>query len=247
MFRDFDEFGRRRTSRSPQMVEIPHRNGRVRQPRDLQEAYWLLQQDLQQAQSDAAAWKTRAQRLETALQRAKHPIQQQERALLQAQKELQAAKEKIARLEEKLAGNLDNPSEKDAWQEKYTRLYADFENDKKRIEQRFALQAEQEKEKILRDMLPLADNLERALAHANDRAEETGVALTLKAFMTVMQQYGIEAVAEEGVPFDPELHEAIGVVIQPDKEAGTILAIEEKGYTLNGKLLRPAKVLVVAD
>lgn len=246
MFRDFDEFGRR-TRRSPQVVEIPQRHGRVRQPRDLQEAYWLLQQDLQQARSDAAAWKTRAQRLETALQQAKHPQQQQERALLQAQAELKAAREQIAVLEAKLADQADTTPEKDAWQEKYTRLYANFENDKKRLEQRFALEAEQEKEKILRDMLPLADNLERALAHAKDSEEETGIALTLKAFMAVLQQYGVAVVAEEGVPFNPEMHEAIGVVIQPDKEAGTILTIEEKGYTLKGKLLRPAKVLVVAD
>ena len=243
MFRNFDEFGRR-NGRLAQTVDIPHRNGNVRQPRNLREAYWLLQQELQQVQSEktawqneAGSWQNKAQKLEKELQRVK---QQQAQTLA-------AANARLAEMEAESAISSADKTENDDWQEKYTRLYAEFENNKKRLEQRFANEAELEKENILRDMLPLADNLERALAHAKDSEDETGIALTLKAFITVLQQYGIQSIAEEGDPFNPEYHEAIGVVVNEAEPAGTIMAVEQKGYLLNEKLLRPARVLVVAE
>lgn len=243
MFRDFDEFGRRHAP--TQTVDIPRRQGRVRQPRDLREAYWLLQQDLQQAQADAAAWKAQAQKLETAVHQARRS--QPERVIAQAQQEVAAAKSRIAELEAALAKQTAVRPDEQVWQEKVVRLQADFENSKKRLQQRYAREAEQEKEKILRDMLPLADHLERALAHVKNREDEAGIMLTLKAFTAVLQQYGVRAIDVSGEPFNPEIHEAIGVVNQPDQKAGTILAVVEKGYMLNNKLLRPAKVLVVAE
>jgi molecular chaperone GrpE len=63
----------------------------------------------------------------------------------------------------------------------------------------------------------------------------------------VLQQYGVQAIGVSGESFNPGIHEAIGVVNQAGQKAGTILAVAEKGYMLNDKLLRPAKVLVVAE
>lgn len=241
MFRDFDEFGRPYRRRPTQTIDIPRRNGTVRQPRDFREAYWLLQQELEQAKAEAAKWQTHANQLETAVQQQKRQLSQQEQALTAAQAKIAALKAKLAK------ETIAEEDDRNEWQEKCTRLYAEFENSKKRLEQRYAHAAETEKENILRDMLPLADNLERALAHAHHEEDAAGMALTLKAFTAVLEQYGIQSITDEGKPFDPAFHEAVGVVVHPEKEPGTILAVDQKGYLLHDKLLRPARVLVVAE
>ncbi|MCP4359891.1 MAG: nucleotide exchange factor GrpE, partial [Chloroflexi bacterium] len=88
-----------------------------------------------------------------------------------------------------------------------------------------------------------ADNLERALQHGET---EPGLELTLKSFQAALARHGVEPMTAEGEPFDPALHEAIHVIVQPDMEPGTVAAVETAGYTLNGKLLRPSQVIVVA-
>ena len=134
------------------------------------------------------------------------------------------------------------------WQDKYTRLYAELENSKKRLARLYANQAEQERKHLLRDMLPLADNLERALTNASgDEAEaglRQGVALTLKAFVDALAKQGVRPIQAQGRPFDPELHEAAGAVHHPALPPGTVVRVEQKGYTVGDKLLRPARVLV---
>jgi len=136
-------------------------------------------------------------------------------------------------------------------QEKYSRLYAELENSKKRMARLYANQAEQEKEHLLRDMLPLADNLERALTNASgDKAEaglRQGVALTLKAFVDALAKHGVRPIQAQGQPFDPELHEAAGAVRHPALPPGTVVRVEQKGYTVGDKLLRPARVLVAVE
>jgi len=134
------------------------------------------------------------------------------------------------------------------WKDKYARLMAERENERKRLERLYSAKAAQEKEQVLRDMLPLADNLERALAHTQDEAAEVreGTRLTLKAFMESLAKHGVEPIEARGKQFDPNLHEAVGVIPHPTLPAGTIAAVEETGYTLQGNLLRPARVLVAA-
>ena len=136
------------------------------------------------------------------------------------------------------------------WQDKYSRLYAELENSKKRLARLYANQAEQEKEQLLRDMLPVADNLERALANASgDEAEaglRQGVALTLKAFADALAKHGVRPIQAQGQPFDPELHEAVGAVPYSTLPPGTVVRVERKGYTVEDRLLRPARVLVTA-
>jgi molecular chaperone GrpE len=135
------------------------------------------------------------------------------------------------------------------WKEKYLRLAAEQENHRQRLERNYAAQAQQEKERVLRDMLPLADNLERALAHAaeEEAALQKGVALTLKAFTGTLARHGVEAIAALGQPFDPNLHEAVGYAPGSAQAPGTVVAVEETGYTHGGKLLRPARVWVAAQ
>lgn len=140
------------------------------------------------------------------------------------------------------------PAEAIDWQEKYTRLAAEIDNSKKRLARNYANQYEQDKEALLRDFLPIVDNLERALAHANGSAAEAamrqGLELTYKLFRETLAQHSVRPIAAEGQPFDPNLHEAAATVFQPGIPAGTILRVEETGYMLDGKLLRPARVLV---
>lgn len=144
----------------------------------------------------------------------------------------------------------ESQAEAAEWQDKYRRLYAELENSKKRLARLYANQAEQEKEQLLRDMLPVADNLERALTNASgDEAEaglRQGVALTLKAFVDALAKQGVRPIQAQGQPFDPELHEAAGAVRHPALPPGTVVRVEQKGYTVGDKLLRPARVLVAA-
>ena len=133
--------------------------------------------------------------------------------------------------------------------EQVLRAHADAQNTRRRAEQdvekarKFAL------EKFVADLLPVADNLERAIA-AGDAENETqkavleGVALTLKSLQDALKKYKVEVVDPAGEPFDPQLHQAMTMVSNPDMEPNTVMDVFQKGYTLNGRLVRPAMVVV---
>lgn len=134
--------------------------------------------------------------------------------------------------------------------ERYLRAAAEVENIRKRsardVEQarKFAL------ENFARDLLDVRDSLEMGLeaaesADANAIAE--GSAATLRLLATTFERYGVAVVDPEGEPFDPELHEAMSMVPAPDTEPGSVVNVIQKGYTLNGRLLRPARVIVAAE
>lgn len=129
------------------------------------------------------------------------------------------------------------------------RAQADAQNVKRRAEQdvekarKFAL------ERFCSELLPVVDNLERALDAASGEDEvlkpiAEGVELTLKSFLGALEKFQIKAVDPAGEPFDPELHQAMSMVENPDAEPNTVLAVMQKGYTLNGRLVRPAMVMV---
>ncbi len=133
--------------------------------------------------------------------------------------------------------------------EQVLRAQAETQNARRRAEQdvekarKFAL------EKFVSDLLPVADNLERAIDAANteDDAQKAileGVELTLKSFQETLKKYKVEAISPEGEPFDPQLHQAMSMVPNPDVEPNTVLNVFQKGYTLNGRLVRPAMVVV---
>ena len=127
--------------------------------------------------------------------------------------------------------------------ESTARANAETYNAQKRMEQeadkskKFALQ------KFAKELLEIVDNLERAIesADANDPVAE-GVQLTHKALVAVLNKNGVEVVEPQGEKFNADFHEAVG--IDPDAEADTVGTVLQKGYSLNGRLLRPAMVRV---
>ena len=139
-------------------------------------------------------------------------------------------------------------SEAQIWRERYARQQADLENTKKRLEKRFASEAEQARYAVLRDMLPVADNLEAALQHdAGDPDHlRQGVALTLRAFQEAMKRHGVEPINAQNQPFDPALHEAVAQIDAPNTPSGHVAQVLQTGYTIDGDLLRPARVIVAA-
>ena len=129
------------------------------------------------------------------------------------------------------------------------RAQADAQNVKRRAEQdvekarKFAL------ERFVGELLPVVDNLERALESASGDEDVVkpiaeGVQLTLKSFLDALGKHNIEAVDPRGEPFDPNLHQAMSMVENKEVEPNTVIAVMQKGYTLNGRLVRPAMVMV---
>lgn len=101
-------------------------------------------------------------------------------------------------------------------------------------------------EKVAKDILPVVDNLERALAAAGEEKTPVteGVELTLKSLLSTLEKNKIEAINPSGEPFDPELHEAISMVPNPELESNTVMDVVQKGYTLYGRVIRAAMVVV---
>lgn len=130
------------------------------------------------------------------------------------------------------------------YRDKYLRAMAEMDNYKKRVERRYADEAEAERKRLLRAFLAVADNLERALAHTEaDGAFAEGVELTYQDLQRLLRQEGVEPLTAVGQPFDPELHEAVAVVPGDDTQA-VVVDETRKGYLYRGELLRPAKVVV---
>jgi molecular chaperone GrpE len=134
--------------------------------------------------------------------------------------------------------------------DRYLRAAAELDNVRKRAARdvenahKFAL------ERFGKELLAVRDTLEMGLAAADNATVESlieGKNATLKLLTTVMGQFGIEEVDPVGEPFDPEFHEAISMQPSDDVEPGSVLTVVQKGYTLNGRLLRPAMVIVAAD
>jgi molecular chaperone GrpE len=130
------------------------------------------------------------------------------------------------------------------------RAQAEVQNMRRRCEadvekaHKFAL------EKFSAELLTVMDNLERALAAVPDPRDEKikglceGVELTLKAFLEILNKFSIEQIDPTGQPFDPQLHQAMTMVPNPNMEPNTVMDVMQKGYTLNGRVLRPAMVVV---
>ncbi|MDP4788711.1 MAG: nucleotide exchange factor GrpE [Haliea sp.] len=129
------------------------------------------------------------------------------------------------------------------------RAQADAQNIKRRAEQdvekarKFALEA------FCKELLPVVDNLERSLAVTAGHDESVkpvidGLELTLKSFTDALRKFHVEPVDPEGEPFDPQLHQAMSLVENGEVEPNTVIAVMQKGYTLNGRLVRPAMVMV---
>jgi molecular chaperone GrpE len=153
--------------------------------------------------------------------------------------------DKVTELETKVAAL--EKEKKDNW-DRYLRSAADLENLRKR-QKREAEDAKFEaKSKVLKEMLPVVDNLERAIEHAAQASEEKhpiveGVQLVLRQFTTAFERLDVTAVDAMGQPFDPNLHEAISQQ-ESDQPPGTVVQVLQRGYKSGDRLLRPALVVV---
>ena len=178
--------------------------------------------------------------LETAAEVAEAEAAEAEAAeAVEAVVEEPTAEDEIARLQDELVGARDD----------VLRAQAQAQNTKRRAEQdvekarKFAL------ERFTGELLPVLDNLERALEAAAGDDEvikpiAEGVELTLKSMIGAMNKFNVETVDPQGEPFDPNLHQAMSMVENNEVEPNTVIAVMQKGYTLNGRLVRPAMVMV---
>ncbi|MCK8122192.1 nucleotide exchange factor GrpE [Pseudoalteromonas sp. 2CM32C] len=183
-----------------------------------------LNEEIEQMQADLEA------AVDAAEQHAEEQSPEAEIAMLYA--ELEAAKQTIA-------------DQKDG----VIRAAADVDNIRRRAAQdvekahKFAL------EKFANELLPVIDNLERAIEFS-DKENETlkplleGIDMTVKSFNDAVAKFGVEIVNPQGEQFNPEFHQAMSIQPSNDVTPNTVLAVMQKGYTLNGRLLRPAMVMV---
>jgi len=132
--------------------------------------------------------------------------------------------------------------ERDQYLDALRRLKAEFENSRKRQERERARILSMASEKLVQDLLPVLDNLDRALEAGGDIRE--GVQATREQLAAVLAEEGLLPVASDGQPFDPNVHDAVMGQPSEEHEEGTIIQTFQRGYVLNGKPIRPAKVVV---
>ena len=130
------------------------------------------------------------------------------------------------------------------------RVQAEMQNLRRRSEQDIEKAHKYSQEKFSTELLSVMDNLERALAAAANHEDDTvkaiyeGVDLTLKSFTDCFNRFHIDAVDPMGEPFDPQLHQAMTIIENAEVEPNTVIEVMQKGYTLNGRVIRPAMVVV---
>jgi molecular chaperone GrpE len=160
--------------------------------------------------------------------------------------EIETSSDIISALEDKLAAaNATIEGQKEG----VLRARAEMENAKRRAEaevekaRKFAL------ERFAGELLPVADNLERAIQVADGSNEAVkplleGVELTMKSFVSTIEKFGLVVIDPQGDTFNPELHQAMSMQESTEVAANTVIAVMQKGYQINGRLLRPAMVMV---
>ena len=150
---------------------------------------------------------------------------------------------KLVEAEEKASQNWDRA----------LRIQAEMDNMQRRVERDIANAHKFALEKFVNELLPVIDTLERAIDHHGDDDSDSdggsstvieGVSLTLKMLLAVMQKFTVDQINPELQSFNPELHQAVAAQDDASVKPGTVLTVMQKGYTLNGRLVRPALVVV---
>ncbi|MDJ1111331.1 nucleotide exchange factor GrpE [Macrococcus sp. S115] len=133
-------------------------------------------------------------------------------------------------------------------EEKYLRLYAEFENYKKRTRQELDTERTYRAQSVLRDILPAIDNIERALAQQGETDEfkslHKGVEMVYESLLHSLKENGLEVIEALDQPFDPNLHQAVMQESDERKDSGIVLEELQKGYKLKERVLRPSMVKV---
>ena len=146
-------------------------------------------------------------------------------------------KEELARKEKEVTANYD----------KYLRAVAALDNYKKRVIREKIDIIKYGKEEIIKDILPFVDSLDRALAHADGsdvQAFKEGIKLIQEQLLSCLKKHGVEKIDSVGLDFDPNFHEAMMQVESEKHEENKVVNEVQKGYLLNGRLLRPSKVCI---
>ncbi|MDO5414260.1 MAG: nucleotide exchange factor GrpE [Bacillota bacterium] len=158
----------------------------------------------------------------------------------------EAAEEKTENTEEKTEEKKEEAPEEDG-DAKYLRLMADFQNYKKRVEKEKTDLYSYANEKLVTELLAVLDNFERALAHEDpgDGFKE-GMEMIFKQLVDVLEKSGLAEIAALGEDFDPNFHNAVMTEETEEYESGKVSGVLQKGYTLNGKVIRPSMVKVVS-
>lgn len=133
-------------------------------------------------------------------------------------------------------------------EEKYLRLYAEFENYKRRIQKENQINATYKAQGVLTDILPSIDNIERALQIEGDdesfKSLQKGVQMVHESLLRALKDNGLEEILAEGKEFDPNLHQAVVQYDNPDFKSGEVTQELQKGYKLKDRVLRPSMVKV---
>ena len=153
---------------------------------------------------------------------------------------------KIAQLEAALLSSEERVKEQ---QDSVLRAKAEVENMRRRSEQEIDKARKYALNRFAEELLPVIDNLERAIQAADTENEAIkplleGVELTHKTFADVIGKFGLKVINPEGEAFNPELHQAMSIQESADHEPNTVMFVMQKGYELNGRLIRPAMVMV---
>jgi molecular chaperone GrpE len=149
-------------------------------------------------------------------------------------------------MDEERAGQEQAQPEED-FREKYLYAMAEMENVRKRAQRLADETVQQFKKRMLLKLLPVLDNLQRALAYRDSEQMRTGLAATLRGFEAVLEGEGVTPILTTGEPFDPSIAEAIATERVADEKNNTVLAEAQRGYFIGEELLRPAKVIVVKN
>lgn len=161
--------------------------------------------------------------------------------------DIEALTAKIRELE---AAQEENLKQMAALQDARLRLQAEFDNYRRRTRQEIETIRQNAAESVATQLLPVIDNFERALAAAGDDPKVAGfvqgVEMIYKQFLGVLGEVGVTPIPAEGVPFDPQVHEAVASEPRTDVDPGTVVEELRRGYTLNGKVIRVAMVKVAA-
>lgn len=183
---------------------------------------------------------------ETEAQPVVEDVTVEEVAVEEATVEVDESVARIAVLEAELAKATASAAE---FKDTALRAKADADN----IRRRAAIDVDKAKkfalEKFANELLPVIDNMERGLLHV-DKANEAllplieGIELTAKSLESALEKFGVKSVNPEGEKFNPELHQAMSMIESADVEPNTVITVMQKGYELNGRLIRPAMVMI---
>lgn len=241
MFTNFDGYGR--PVRQPTLMDYEK----------LQRAYQKLRADHEAVIAQLASQRATTERQERGIARLEQTVtalqqelEQERRRPTQQEREHEEAGPSPAT--EPAAG------EQEDWRGRYLRLQAEMDNYKKRQERRFAQVAAEDRQRILQDMLPLADHLELGLQHLREdpqaqsdprlRSYLENLESTRRAFLEALRRHGVEKLSAHGEAFDPKFHEAVGHVHAAEVPEDHVARVVQSGYRDRERLLRPARVLL---